>query len=642
MNRAGVLIRVSTARQLEGTSPEKQLERILYLASEQGYSVDEKHIWKLAESGASRDRAGFQEALRAGANHQISRIYVFNIDRLGRDLLEMLLFLRQLDELDIECWGAERAELLRGDDFLFQIQGAVASKERQEIIRRTQDGVRRAINAGKYSGGIIAYGYRVSSATKKLEIHEEEAKVVRRIFDWCIHERISCRQIADRLNALGVSTHYARDGRVVHSKGKRDAEKTAGIWRAGRIRNILRNPAYMGQWQWGKRSKKTTHRERISGYCPPLVPESVFRQAGQILQGNQLFAPENQRRNYLLRGVINCGGCGRAYCGSYSRVGSTRSREKTYYRCNGHTQWKKLGIPKCESQSLDAEDIEAVVWNDIKAFCKNPEIALGQLRAQRKPLDDSIDDRIREVARQITELKRQELNLLRIAAESHEVDLAALDTVLGDNRRSQEALRLFRNQLEVEKARANTLEDELIEVAERLAKLGERIDQATFDERRRAVVELVKEIQVVPDVVDGKRVSLVTITYRFNDPDTMTAPTPLDPAVIQDCMPARAATTATRSKPAPAPPPWLPSTRSASPARCWIASTSTSRCRGWSTTSSARTGWASLPPACRHAWRPPASGSGGVSKGRTASPATLTCARRRCASTAGWTTQGIH
>jgi len=192
MNRAGALIRVSTAKQLEGTSPEKQLERILSLALDQGFTIEQKHIWTLAESGASRDRAGFKEALMTGANGQIDRIFVYNIDRLGRDLLEMLLFLRQLDDLNIECWSAEKVERLQGDDFLLQIQGAVASKERQEIIKRTQDGLYRAIKAGKYSGGIIAYGYRLNPETILLGIQDNEANVVRQMFDWCLQERLSC------------------------------------------------------------------------------------------------------------------------------------------------------------------------------------------------------------------------------------------------------------------------------------------------------------------------------------------------------------------------------------------------------------------------------------------------------------------
>lgn len=102
-NKAGAIIRVSTTRQLEGTSPEKQIERILALADVHGYEIDQKHIWQLAESGGSRERVSFAEALKAGVNGEIKRVYVFSIDRLGRNLLEMLLFLRQLDDLGIDC-----------------------------------------------------------------------------------------------------------------------------------------------------------------------------------------------------------------------------------------------------------------------------------------------------------------------------------------------------------------------------------------------------------------------------------------------------------------------------------------------------------------------------------------------------------
>ena len=494
MNKAGALIRVSTAKQLEGTSPEKQLERILSVASDQGFTIEQKHIWTLAESGASRDRAGFKEALKTGENGQIDRIYVYNIDRLGRDLLEMLLFLRQLDDLKIECWSAEKAERLQGDDFLLQIQGAVASKERQEIIKRTQDGLYRAIKAGKYSGGIIAYGYRLNPETKILEIQDNESDIVRQMFDWCLQERLSCVQIAERLNAMGVPTHYEKDGRRIQRKGKREPEKTAGIWRAGRVRNMLRNPAYYGKWEWGKRSKKRKTTDRISGYCPPIISETVFVKVGEILHSNRLFLLENKHRDYLLRGVIKCSICGRTYCGRYSRVGPGGSKEKSYYLCNGHTQWRKLGTPKCESPTLDGKAIEAVVWDDIKTFCKNPTVALEQLRAQHKPFDDTLDIRIIDVAKQITELKRQEINFLKIAAESHEVSTDALDTVLGENRKAQEALVSYRAWLESEKLKAQNLEDDLLNVAERLEQLGNRIDNATFEERRRAVTELVKEI----------------------------------------------------------------------------------------------------------------------------------------------------
>jgi len=532
MKKAGAIVRVSTTRQLDGTSPEKQIEKIIALASAQEYEIDQKYIWQLAESGGSRERVGFVEALKAGEKGDISRIYVFNIDRLGRNLLEMLLFLRQLDDMGIDCWGAEKGQQLNGNDFMFQIEGAVASKERQEILRRTQDGLLRAIKAGKYSGGIIAYGYRINPESKKLEIEEKEAEAVRMMFRWSVDERISCAKIADRLNAMGIPTHYQKDGRLIMRKGKRAPEKTDGIWRAARVRNLLRNSAYMGDWQWGKRSKKRGPGNTIPGYCPPIVSKEIFTKAGEILKHNQRFSTRNGRREYLLRGLIKCAVCGKTYCGSYSLLGPKRSRQRAYYRCNGKTQWKKLVKPRCPSQNLRADEIEAVVWEDIKNFCKSPDVVLEQLLSQRKPIDESISDTLAQVSTQIAELKRQEINLIKISTTSREANPQMLDDLLAGNHREQDELIAYRATLELQKLRAETLEDDLVAVASRLARLGDRIDQASFGERRRAVEELVKDIQVEPQTIDGKTIPVVTITYRFSEPDQAVVLPPI--AVVVD------------------------------------------------------------------------------------------------------------
>jgi hypothetical protein len=55
--------------------------------------------------------------------------------------------------------------------------------------------------------------------------------------------------------------------------------------------------------------------------------------------------------------------------------------------------------------------------------------------------------RIIDVDNQIIELKRKEINLLRISAESQEVSPDALDTVLSENHNSQEALRNYKTKL---------------------------------------------------------------------------------------------------------------------------------------------------------------------------------------------------
>ncbi len=512
MRQAGAIIRVSTSKQLEGTSPEKQLEAIRACAAEQAYEVDPSRPWILAESGNSRDRAGFSEALRAVRAGEVERVYVFNVDRLGRNLLEMLLFLRELEDAGVECWEAERGRRLVWDDFMLQIEGAVAGKERQEILRRTQDGLRRAIRAGKYSGGIVAYGYQLNPDTKRLEIDEAEASVVRLIFEWCCEEGLTTVQIADRLNGLGIPTRYTKLEATRSERGKRSRAKTAGIWRAGRIRNMLRNPAYSGQWEWGKRSKKRS--ERIASSCPPIVSTEALAIVARVLASNRWPPAGAATRQNLLRGRIRCGDCGLMYVGSVSRVAAG---EKRYYRCNGSTQWRKLGRPKCSSASLSADEIEAVVWGDVKAFIQAPDVAINQLKAQRAPVDTTLGESLAQTESQLEELRRRERNLLRAASQAAQLDVAALNDVLREIRTGETSLKAYRDSLAARLKAGEALEQELFGVATRLGALNDKIDQASFEERRLAVRQLVKGIEVRTKTIGGKRIPHLSITYHFHD-----------------------------------------------------------------------------------------------------------------------------
>jgi len=530
MKQAGALIRVSTERQLEGTSPEKQLEKIHELAEKQDFSISIENTWKIAESGAKKDRLGFSEALNAVQNGGITRLYVYSIDRLGRNLADLLIFLREMENLDIEVWGAEKGELLQEDNFFVQIMGAVSGLERQQIRKRTQDGLKRAIKEGKYSGGIVAYGYCLNAKTKQLEINEKEAEVVRNIFNWCVNERLSCPKIAKRLNAMNIPTHYTKDDRKVHYKGKRASEKTANIWRPGRVRNMIKNTAYYGHWEWGKRSYKK-NRTIIPGYSPTIIDEETYKLAQKVLQSNSLIQSDKQTHNYLLRGLIRCGICGNAYCGSTSKVGHNHSQEKSYYRCTGRTQWKHIGAKKCPADSLIADDIEEIVWVDVQAYIKNPDIIIQQLENQLKPIDISFPAQIDEVKQQISEIDRKETNLIRLVAESHEINLEKVDDMLNEYREQKQSLYEYLNQLVSENSLSENYEKDKQDLGIRLKGMIERIDQASWEEKRTAVCELVDQIVVTTKELNGKTIQEVEVTYKFEGLFTRSSA----PAFIMGC-----------------------------------------------------------------------------------------------------------
>ena len=85
---------------------------------------------------------------------------------------------------------------------------------------------------------------------------------------------------------------------------------------------------------------------------------------------------------------------------------------------------------------MRADEIESVVWEEIKNFCKSPSIVLDQLRSQQKPLDESIRDSLDQVSVQITKLKRQKINLVQIEASSREVNSQTLDELLSKNHKA--------------------------------------------------------------------------------------------------------------------------------------------------------------------------------------------------------------
>src|SRR3712207_6116655 len=118
-------------------------------------------------------------------------------------------------------------------------------------------------------------------------LFRSEADVVRLIYQLSAEQGWSCQKIADRLNELQVPTVYARDERVVQ-RGKR-TQRTSGVWRAGRIRNLITNTTYKGVHAYGKRAANA--RAVIEREVPAIVSVDQWNAAQQTLQRNLKFSP---------------------------------------------------------------------------------------------------------------------------------------------------------------------------------------------------------------------------------------------------------------------------------------------------------------------------------------------------------------
>ena len=324
---------------------------------------------------AFEERPAGGELVRDARLKKFEQVWFTRPDRLGRKAIHILNAVETFDKLGIKMVAVlEPIE----SQFMLQIKAAVAEEHRRQFLDNTSRGTARAAKEGRYTGGIVPLGYRVEGEKKtaRLVLSDvivwsdwTEADLVRRIYRWLAVDGWSCRRIAAQLNALGIPTTYQRDGRGIRGK------RTQGLWRPGRIRNLVVNPVYKGELQYGRRSKKPDGRDIISASIEPLVSKEIWDAAHATLAANRITA-KNGKRTYLLRGLIVCGICGLHYCGC-------SNKGTAWYRCDGQLVERGPIEGRCPGKSVKGPDLEPIVWDDIERSLRNPGDLIDELASER-------------------------------------------------------------------------------------------------------------------------------------------------------------------------------------------------------------------------------------------------------------------
>ena len=217
------------------------------LSSEPGLAVF-RHYEDDGVSGTVplEDRPAGGALARDARAGRFSQIWVVRADRLGRDAFELLRIWRVFESIGVALRATDENI---DDPFYFDIHAVIAANERRKFLERSAEGMNRAASEGRYTGGIVPLGYRVSGdrGTRRLVPDDSlmwdalsAADVVRRIYHHLAVDGWTCPRIADVFNSLGIPTAYRRDGRGVRGR------RTQGLWRSGHIRNLVVNPVYKG------------------------------------------------------------------------------------------------------------------------------------------------------------------------------------------------------------------------------------------------------------------------------------------------------------------------------------------------------------------------------------------------------------
>ena len=283
-----------------------------------GAKVPEENKYREVVSGETiADRPKIQEILKKMESPKIKGIIIVEVQRLSRGDLEdagriikLFRFTNTLavtpqkaydlrDEYDRDAF--ER-ELKRGNEFL---------EYTKKIMSR---GTLLSVSQGNYVGSRPPYGYDkiwVMEGKRKcptLAINEEEANVVRMIFDMYVNKDMGRPSIAKHLDSLGIKP----------PKGER--------WSPSALKDLLENVHYLGKikWNWRKvvtivedgEIKKTAPKSKIGEYLiyegkhPAIISEELFNAAREKQGRNHRAKPDTKVRNPFAS-LLYCR-CGRA------------------------------------------------------------------------------------------------------------------------------------------------------------------------------------------------------------------------------------------------------------------------------------------------------------------------------------------
>lgn len=524
-----VYVRVSTEEQRERQSIMTQRE-----FAERYCGLHELPIFRIySDDGISGTvpvdrRPEASQILRDARLGKFDQLLVYRLDRLGR---ETKLILNAVDEL--EKLGVRVKSMTEEFDtgtstgrLMLTMLSGFASHEHDVIRERSVAGTQRVAHASAWLGGIVPYGYRKIGDKRDahLEVSDDpipglaisEAEVIREVFRMAAVERSSCRVIADKLHALGVPCAYRRDDRLL-LRGKRK-QATSGVWGPGRIRGLITNSTYKGLHEYGKRTK--SKRPPVTRQVPAIVSVEVWEKAQESLTANFLFSARSAKNEYLLRGLIKCGRCGRTYIGTAAN--RPNGKREFYYRCNGmHTRVLRNGAPACNAKSVRGDLLEQQVWADVEAFVRNPEPVLAQLHAKLVDETSGGPGTVEKLARLEGLLAEKTAERGRVVGLFRRGRLSEtdLDVQLDEIAKEEAALTAQAEQLRGMVGQLASVAGTLRSVEGLLVELRERLNgPVEFEVRRRLVEILVGGIEVETIDGDAGAQTNTVVHYRFAQP----------------------------------------------------------------------------------------------------------------------------
>lgn len=332
MPKAAAYIRVSTEEQTE-YSPDSQLKKIQEYAFSHQILLPEDYIF--VDEGISgrqaAKRPAFLQMIETAQKkpRPFDLILVWKFSRFARNRQDSILYKSMLrKECGIQVVSI--TEQLSDDPTAILIEALLEAMDEYYSINLAQE-VRRGMHEKFSRGGVVSippFGYHMGA--EHFEPADEQAPFIPMIYQDFL-KGLSCRQIAAKLNALGVRT----------SRGN--------LFESRNIAYILSNPTYTG------RLRRTAHSDKdltiVKGNHVPLIDDATYQAVQHRLASiHTAHTPYHRTApaRFMLQGLVRCGQCG-ATLTPVAKGSSLQCHRYTKGQC---TQSHHIRLPKLNQAIL--------------------------------------------------------------------------------------------------------------------------------------------------------------------------------------------------------------------------------------------------------------------------------------------------
>ncbi len=332
-------------------------------------------------------RDNFMKMIEDARLGKFDLIVTKEISRFSRNTLDSIKYTRELLSYGVAVlFVNDNINTAQSDSELrLTIMASMAQDEIRRLSERVKFGMNRAIERGEILGNDLFYGYKKDRDSGILNIIEEEAKIVRRIYELYAVEQLTLSKIAKTLNNEGLKTCQNKK------------------WCISTISRMIENPKYKGYY-CGRKSEIVDYMTKKIKYfekgdwviyedkirIPPIVDEDLWDRANnRLMLRKKAFMMRKEDKNiYKNRYLYSA----KIYCAKHNTVFHRRKFRKnkkditwvcSLYLKNGKTACDSPNIRESELDEIFKDLISKLqidsidIVNTLISYYKNLEIDTG-------------------------------------------------------------------------------------------------------------------------------------------------------------------------------------------------------------------------------------------------------------------------